>query len=29
LRWGAVQPDASREIVARVVSEHEDLRFEV
>ena len=29
LRWGAVQPDASREIVARVVSEHEDLRFSV
>ena len=29
LRWGAVQPDATREIVARVVSDHEDLRFEV
>jgi len=29
LRWGAVQPDASREIIARVVSDQEDLRFSV
>jgi amino acid transporter len=29
LRWGAVQPDASREIVARVVSDHEDVRFSI
>jgi len=29
LRWGAVQPDATREIVARVVSEDEDISFSV
>ena len=29
LRWGQVEPDASREIVVRVVSEREDLRFTI
>ena len=27
LRWGQVEPDEGREMVMRVVSEHEDLRF--
>jgi len=27
LRWGQVEPDEQRELVMRVVSEHEDLRF--
>jgi hypothetical protein len=26
LRWGQVEPDAEREMVVRVISEHEDLR---
>lgn len=29
LRWGQVEPDGAREMVMRVVSEHEDLRFEI
>ncbi len=28
LRWGQVEPNANREVAMRVVSEHEDLRFE-
>ena len=29
LRWGQVEPDAEREVVVRVMSEREDLRFEI
>src|SRR5262249_4114583 len=29
LRWGAVEPDADRDMTVRIVSEREDLRFAV
>ena len=29
LRWGQVEPDGNREITVRVISEHEDLRYEI
>jgi len=29
IRWGAVEPDANRVLTVRVVSPHEDLRFEL
>lgn len=29
IRWGAVEPDQHREIVVRVISEREDLRFHI
>jgi hypothetical protein len=29
LRWGAVEPDAARDMTVRIVSDREDLRFSV
>jgi len=29
LRWGAVEPDQAHEMIVRVVSEYEDLRYEI